>query len=335
MKKTFLLTLIASIICSIAQAKKKEFDEIMPEEAAYSITQVSTQKIQYLLIIEKWVKKTPLSQSDLAGNACCNAGILWGGGRYFNLSADGTKKLSNSSQTIIFEDVENGKGVIKKLDVCVGPATEYISTPYQTKSGRLIFCTNNGMYYTTESKPEKIHKVSDNSGTIIGEHNGYIYYTRSKTLWKCNLKSYESESVMSGYYACSMKYPYVYCSKGCKEGHGEITRYNIESKKFEKLLSNSQQGYYGPMVSPDGQWLLMTGNALSPLSKKQNVDILLYNLKTKKLYQLTTHPGHDWHPTWGKDSKTLYFLSSRYKGNSNDYQKSVLYKMDISPITGK
>ena len=332
--KRFISTIVAiCLTCGVVYTKGKEYNEVMPEESKYSVIQVGKHKYQYLLITAKYLKKTPLAHSDLSGHSCTNACISWGGGRPFGLSADRTKTMSSSYKTIEFQKIDPTDNATTKIEVSIGSDLGYVSSPFCASKNRIYFGTKQGMYYTTLTNPDVIHKIHDRSyGGFVGEHNGVLYMADGRTLWKCNPNTYKIESVMSGYYAYSMKYPYVYCSKGCNGGHGEITRYNIQTKQFEKLLSNPMQGYYGPEVSPDGRWLLMTANSLSPVSKKQNVDIYLYDLKKQKLHQLTTHPGHDWYPQWSLDGKMVYFLSSRYKGNSSDYCKSVLYRMDISSI---
>ncbi len=334
--KKLLFTLLLAVMAYGTSFAKKEYAEVMPEESKYSITQVGTNKYQYLLITEKYLKKTPLSYGDLAGNSCTECCIAWGGGKPFGFNADKTKTMTSSYQTIELRSLDPADNSTQEVEVGIGSDLGYVSSPFCASKSRIYFGTKQGMYYTTLSNPEVVHKVHDrNYGTFIGEYNGELYMADMKTLWRCNPSTYKIQSVMKDYYAYSMHYPYVYCSKGCREGRGEITRYNLKTKKFDKILSNPKQGYYGPEVSPNGRWLLLTANSLSPVSKKQNVDIYLYDLQSGKLHQLTTHPGHDWFPQWSRDGKMVYFLSSRYVGNSKDYRKSVLYRMDVSSIVGK
>lgn len=333
MKKALFSLLSICFLFEITYAKK-QYDEVMQDEVVYGIEQVSTWKYQHLLETGKYVKKYRNAHVGLSGCSCCDESISWGNGRKFYISNDNKYFISPTSRSICFVDLFDNAEIVKSIEVNIGSDLGTISAVYQANDGRLIFNTNKGMYYTTEENPKRFAKVNDNSGTIIGEHGGYIYYMDFKTLWRTDMKSYESETVTSNIFGFSMKYPYVYCSKGNEAGNGEIFRYNIETDKTELFLSNPGHGYCYPMVSPNGRWLLMTGNALSPISGQQNVDIFLYDLKTMKLHQLTTHPGHDWHPVWGKEGKMVYFLSNRSNALYTD-TVSVPYRMDVSSIVNE
>ncbi len=333
MKKIFVSLLFICFLFEVTYAKKT-YDEVMQDEKSYNIEQVSTWTYQHLLMTDKSVKKYRSTYEGSTGCSCCDESISWGHGRMFYITIDNKYFISPTAHSICFVDLSDNKEIVKSMEVNIGSDLGTISAVYQANDGRLIFNTAKGMYYTTEENPKRYVKFNDNVGTIIGEHGGYIYYMDFRTLWRTDMKSYESETVVSDIHGFSMQYPYVYCSKGNDEGRGEIFRYNIETEKRELLLSNAGHGYCYPMVSPNGRWLLMTGNALSPISGQQNVDIFLYDFKTQKLHQLTTHPGHDWHPAWGKDGKMVYFLSNRSNALYTD-TVSVPYRMDVSSIVNK
>ena len=83
------------------------------------------------------------------------------------------------------------------------------------------------------------------------------------------------------------------------------------------IISGKNVGYSNPSLSPDGEWILMQGNAKAPSTKKQNLDLFVVKPDGTQLTQLTYHPGADFCPVWSADGKQIYFISSRGTKNEN------------------
>jgi Tol biopolymer transport system component len=64
-------------------------------------------------------------------------------------------------------------------------------------------------------------------------------------------------------------------------------------------------------LSPDGQWLLVTGTSMSEKDKQINTDIFAVRIDGTQFTQLTYHPGNDLSAVWAPDGRSIFFLSQR------------------------
>ncbi|MCK4766035.1 MAG: S9 family peptidase [Candidatus Aminicenantes bacterium] len=67
----------------------------------------------------------------------------------------------------------------------------------------------------------------------------------------------------------------------------------------------------GQTVSPDGKLIVFNLRKTDLDANKGRTDLWLVDTKGKGLRQLTAHPAADHSPCWSKDSKKIYFLSTR------------------------
>ncbi len=74
-----------------------------------------------------------------------------------------------------------------------------------------------------------------------------------------------------------------------------------------------------PAVSPDGKKIAFVIKTIQNINGKSrsNFDIYTINADGTGLTQITFHQGSDYNPQWGKDSKTLYFISQRGSPNGS------------------
>ena len=90
----------------------------------------------------------------------------------------------------------------------------------------------------------------------------------------------------------------------------ELWIIDLENGQEFTLLADDKKGFMQPSISPDGNKVAFT--TISEIEGKGvNFDIYTINTDGTNLSQITFHPGHDYSPKWGKDSKTLYFVSQR------------------------
>ncbi|UCE18146.1 MAG: PD40 domain-containing protein [Gemmatimonadota bacterium] len=79
-------------------------------------------------------------------------------------------------------------------------------------------------------------------------------------------------------------------------------------------------------VSPDNEWLAFVRGRDRWWRKNYRgsgqMDVWLYNFKTKRYRQLTNHNGYDHWPMWGSDSRTIYYVSDE-TGTFNIWQTDI------------
>jgi len=97
---------------------------------------------------------------------------------------------------------------------------------------------------------------------------------------------------------------------------GDIWKANIADGQAERLTA--MRGYEtNPKVSPDGKWIAFTGRQFG------NADVYIMPSNGGEIKRLTYFSGTDDVSSWGWDSKTIYFTSSRLSRTST-------YKVNIS-----
>lgn len=66
-----------------------------------------------------------------------------------------------------------------------------------------------------------------------------------------------------------------------------------------------------PQVSPDGQSVAFTLRKTDLAANRGRTDVWLVGVDGNNLRQLTTHPSGDFSPSWSKDGKSIWFMSTR------------------------
>ena len=98
------------------------------------------------------------------------------------------------------------------------------------------------------------------------------------------------------------------------EGKGEIWRVNYETGVEECIISDPQHSFTTPSVSPDGKWILIVGDGHIDMpagGQYNNTDIFVARTDGTQLTQLTYHAADDLSPVWGRDGRSIYFISRR------------------------
>jgi Tol biopolymer transport system component len=121
-------------------------------------------------------------------------------------------------------------------------------------------------------------------------------------------------------------------------GEDAIFIIDEDSKEYEKVLLG-MKSITSVNCSPDGKYIAFIG------VKSFQSDIYTYNIKTKKMAQITNDAYSDFYPIWSKDSKSIFFISDREDDltttNSADkieiwkhnYNSSDVYNIDIASKT--
>jgi len=84
-----------------------------------------------------------------------------------------------------------------------------------------------------------------------------------------------------------------------------VDRHSGEIEQLTTTTSRDQQ----PLCHPSGEWLAFMRDT------PNGGDLMLMNLKTRNVRQLTFHPSRNWPVTWSADGKRLMFVSTRDLGS--------------------
>ncbi len=143
------------------------------------------------------------------------------------------------------------------------------------------------------------------------EANGY-------GIWSYDIKNKILSSLTSG----MNPYPFndsntLICAIANSDGRNEIWKINYETGVEECIISDTEQSFTSPRVSPDGNWIVFVGSSKITTNKSVywNTDIFVARVDGTDFTQLTYHAADDLSPVWSKDSKYIYFVSQR--GSSN------------------
>lgn len=116
---------------------------------------------------------------------------------------------------------------------------------------------------------------------------------------------------------------YIYMARN-NNGLGEIWRIDLDNGVEECILSNSEQSFYSPTLSPDGKILAVVGSTKLEDGSTVfwNTDIYTVDVNGSGLRQITYHAADDLSPAWSSDGKSIYFVSQRgsSEGKANIWQ---------------
>lgn len=118
----------------------------------------------------------------------------------------------------------------------------------------------------------------------------------------------------------------IYCARYTDLHESEIWRVNLKTGVEEILLSQPGRSFTTPRLSPDNNWILVTGASMDEKGKNINTDLFVIRTDGSQFTQLTFHPGNDISGIWAPDGKSIYFISQR---GSKDGNYNV-WKMDFN-----
>ena len=211
---------------------------------------------------------------------------------------------SPDDKTICFTEVRNGHYGIYLVDAYQGNVVRQIS---------------NG-------------NENDFAGQITPDGNT-IYFHRGEGRQNYSIWSYDKTTNLFSNYSRGMtpclipgKTDEFYVARYTDRKESEIWRINPQTGVEEIILSAPGRSFTTPMLSPDKQWLLVTGSSISEKDGQINTDLYAVRTDGSQLTQLTYHPGNDLSGIWSPDGKSIYFLSQR--GSAS--RKFNVWKMDFN-----
>lgn len=187
----------------------------------------------------------------------------------FTWSADGTK--------LCFTEVRNGRHGIYTVNADQGTVVSQVSNGSDNDFGGVFSSDGNTIFF---------HRGEGMS---------------SYSLWSYDVKTNLFSNYSRGMTACLIPGDKntIYCARFTENKESEIWRVNFSTGVEEVILSSPGHSYTTPMLSPDGQWLLVTGNSRSEKEGIYNTDIFVVRIDGTQLTQLTYHPGNDLSPHLG------------------------------------
>ncbi len=194
-----------------------------------------------------------------------------------------------------------------------------------------------GVYLVNATQGTVVTQVSNGSdndlGGVITDDGEAVFFHRQEGRNSFSLWSYDCGTNLFSNYSRGVTVclipgdkSTIYCARFTDKRESEIWRVNFETGQEELILSRPGQSFTTPQLSPDGEWLLVTGGVRAEKEGVDNTDIFAVRTNGTRLTQLTYHPGNDLSAVWAPDGKSVYFLSQRGSGEG----KYNVWRMDFN-----
>lgn len=199
-----------------------------------------------------------------------------------------------------------------------------------------------GIYLVNANQGSVVQQISS-TGTndlagVITQDGNKIFFHRGEGIDQYSLWSFDRKTNLYANYSRGMTPCLIpndpnalICARYTDKKECEIWKINYVTGVEDILLSQSGKSFTSPQLSPDGKWILCTGNSVTEKGKNANTDIYVVRIDGTQLTQLTYHPGNDISAIWAPDGKSIYFLSQRgsvQKGNKPAQYN--VWKMDFN-----
>lgn len=320
-KKHIAVLALACLFALNIDAKKNDAQEYVVEESGLNVTKITDEAVNSVLgtSASNWSKilNGRMTKTVLAGSN--KAKYNWHTHRTLAVSPDGSEiayMTRKNKQDNIMVRRSTGAGASTQrtfrnvYDFGWGPDGNLYLSDYLDPENCKICAVD--AHKGSIMRQLTSSNFDCNPATIDGK---YIFFTRidnnGPMVWCYNTENGELSSCARGYQPTPISSEEFICTRNSTEGNSEIWQVNFVNGQETLLVSAKEQGFSNASISPDGQWILLQGNAKSPSTKKQNLDIFVIKPDGTQLTQLTYHPANDFCPQWSADGKQIYFLSSR------------------------
>lgn len=161
------------------------------------------------------------------------------------------------------------------------------------------------------------------SNPVVSADGKKVFFTRDgeggPSIWSLNKDNGTLTLCARGFNPCLIpdNSNAFYCVRNSTNGRSELWYVDFVNGQESLVLSDENRSFTNPALSPDGKWIACTGNSVSSISKKHNLDIYVVRTNGSNLTQLTYHPESDVCPAWASDGKSIFFLSSRANKSSS------------------
>ena len=328
-----LTALLLSSCGGMSKALKQTMVAVFaPEEQGLNITKITDENSHevYAPVAIGGLFSSTFSKETYAGTK----DLRWYSGRYLAISPDGTELAYLSS-------VNGQQNVMIRKATAAGASTQ---RTFRVVSD-FAWGPDDKLYYTdcsSGTQKGEIATTNAHSGALMTQltkqNNDYnpalspdgkkLYFTRvdnaGPAVWCLGLKDGTLTMCARGYNPTPVNANSFLCTRNSTTGVSEIWLVDYVKGMETLILTNKDKGYSCPSISPDGKWILCQGTS-NYQGKIKNVDIFAVRIDGSEMVQLTYHPGNDFCPTWSKDGKSVFFISSR----ANDKDKYNIWKIQF------
>ncbi len=152
----------------------------------------------------------------------------------------------------------------------------------------------------------------------ISKDNNTIFFHRGEGAGNYSIWSYDRVKNLFSNYSRGMTpclipgdNDVIYCARYTDKHESEIWRVNLKTGVEEIILSQPGRSFTTPRLSPNKQWLLVTGVSMDEKGKNLNTDLFVVKTDGSQFTQLTYHPGNDLSGIWSPNGDSIFFISQR------------------------
>ncbi|MDE6540700.1 MAG: hypothetical protein K2L74_01670 [Muribaculaceae bacterium] len=321
MKKVMIALLCVAAFASGADAKrvKPDFSVVdVPEEGGVRFEKITDDAdcVNSEWLVSKGGKLMGFKNSSV---------IDWWVNPQIAVSPDGTKiayiNWKNKAANVMVKAATKG-GASTQRTFRTG-VTDFTWSP----DGKTICFTeyrsgHYGVYLVDASQGAVVRQIStgsdnDFAGQITSDGK-HIYFHRGEGYLQYSIWSYDRDKNLFSNYSRGMtpclipgNPDVIYCARYTDRKESEIWRVNLKTGVEEIILSQPGRSFTTPVLSPDKQWLLVTGTSIAEKGKKMNTDIFAIRVDGTQFTQLTYHPGNDLSAVWAPNGREIFFVSQR------------------------
>lgn len=330
------VAVVSAVVLSSCGTSKVYMEAFAPEEQSLNLVKITDESSNSILGGNFYNYATSGDYTKSAIGISKQNGVYWATIKTLDISPDGEKLayLSNvnKQQNVMVRSTKPG-----------GVATQRTFRDV----GSFSFGSDGKIYFSDQSgKNSYICSVNAEAGSLMNQHTSgsvedtypclsadgnKIYFVRGSSTGGPSIWSLANDGTLTmcarGFSPCIIEdnNDAFYCVRNCSEGRSEIWYVDFVKGKESLILSDQNRSFTNPCLSPDGEWIVCTGNSQSSISKKQNLDIFVVRTDGTQLTQLTYHPAFDMCPVWSADGRSIYFVSSR----ANEEQKYNVWRMNF------
>lgn len=263
-------------------------------------------------------------------------GVAWFRNRIIALSPNGNEmaflSFTNNRSNVFVRKLDSSGGSVQRtnrdhvIELSYSPDGTTLCLTDATESSRQILTTNAKGGYDYR----QITYGSWDFSPMYSDDMTYIFFSRkedcSTSVWSFDTRDNTFCRYSSGECPCPIPGTKSFvCGRVNSNGKKEIWKIDY-GKGTEKCIVSGLGSFAIPSVSPDGEWIVFTGETAVPYGKGYyyNTDIYACRTDGSQLTQLTFHVCEDLCPVWSADGKYIYFISQRgdSKGTANIWRMS-------------
>lgn len=296
-----------------------------------SVATAYAQKVDYSVVSVPEESGTKFTQISLPTDLVCMPevkrsmnGIGWFSNRILDISKDGASiaylSYRNNTTNIFIKDLARQGASIQKTN-----RTAVLDFAYSPDGKNICFSEvrgkTNQIFQTTADKGFICRQITSGSGDyspIYSSDMSLIFFARQEnngtSIWSYHLKN----NFLANYCPGMNPWPVAgeeafICVRPNVAGNSEIWKINYATGVEECIVSQPGRDFTSPSISPDGKWLLFVGSNKIESGNicYWNTDIFVSRLDGTEFTQLTYHAADDLSPVWGKDGRSIYFVSQR------------------------